>query len=178
MSTYLLSLGCFIYLRIHFLSLRVVREDLGANVSPSNTRKTTNSKPSTKAAPTLCALKRITSNAASAEGLDANSWALRLEGNGTIHRKAGCEDENEGSSTQAARDFSSSFNVTERSELDEGSDEEESMGKTDLNAAEERGNTSTVGGEVGEVRSNQRGRGDGGLEHSNERISVDGLDYL
>jgi hypothetical protein len=160
------------------LSLRVVREDLGANVSPSNTRKTTNSKSSTKAAPSLCTLKRIGSNAASAEGLDANGWALRLEGNGTIHRKASCEDENKASSTQATRNFSSSFNITEWSELDEWADQEETVGQADFYSSKEGRDTGAVCWQVGEVASDKSTASDWSLQHTNEWVAIQWLDNL
>jgi len=52
------------------------------------------------------------------------------------------------------------------------------MSKANLNAAKQRGDTSAVRGQVGEVPSHQRGRGDGSFEHTNEGVAIDGLDHL
>ena len=52
------------------------------------------------------------------------------------------------------------------------------MGKADLNTAEQRRDTSAVGGEVREVASYQGRGGDGGLQHANEGIAIDRLDHL
>ena len=158
--------------------LLVVREDLGADIAPANTGKTSYSEASSKVAPAISRLKRIRCDGAARESLDTNNRDFVLESHSTVSREAESEDGDEASSGKAARDFSNTFNVAERSEFDKGTDKEESVSKTDFNTAEERGDTSAVGREVGEVRSNQGRGGYGSLEHANEGVAIDGLDDL
>jgi len=84
---------------------------LGADVSPSNTRETTDSEASGKLAPAISALERIRGQRATREGLDTNLGAFVLESNGTIGRQAQGQDQDQTSSGQAARDFGNISNV-------------------------------------------------------------------
>ena len=79
--------------------------------------------------------------------------------------------------TQCACEIAKCMSVG-RVHLDEGAGQEESVRQADLHSAQQRGNASAVSGQSGQVRCHDRGRGDGGLQHSNEGISVDGLDNL
>jgi hypothetical protein len=160
------------------VDLLVVREDLSADIAPANTSKASNCKTGSKAAPSVSRLEGIRRNRASREGLDTNSGDIVLESHSAVHRKAKGEDGNNASSGKAAGDFSNTCDIAEGTKLDEGTNEEKSVGKTNLNATEEGGDTSAVGREVGEVRSNHWGGGHGGLEHANEGVSVDRLDHL
>ena len=68
--------------------------------------------------------------------------------------------------------------ILKRAHLDEWADEEESVGQTNLNSAQQGGNTGAIGGQGGKEASDDGGRGDGGLQHANEGIAVDGLNDL
>ena len=64
------------------------------------------------------------------------------------------------------------------SHLDEGTSQEEAVCKANLHTAEQRRDTSPVDWQVGEEVSDDGSRGHWGLQHTDERITVDGLDDL
>lgn len=62
--------------------------------------------------------------------------------------------------------------------LDEGAAHKETVGEPDLHAAQNWADASAVRGQVGEVCSDQRRGGHGGLQHAHEGVAVEGLDHL
>jgi hypothetical protein len=162
--------------------LLVVWEDLGADISPGDSRETTDSPSSSKVGPTIRALERIASNVTSRQCLDSNLWDIVLEGDLSVHGKAHGEDQDKSSSRHASSNLSSisrgTGKCTQWSELDEWTDQQESVGKSDLNTSQEWRHSGAVGWEVGQIAGHERRRGDWSLEHSDEWISVDWLDNL
>ena len=159
-------------------NLTVVRQDLGAHIGPCHTTQPTNSEPGSKVAPAIGRLQRIGGHGATRKGLNTDGGGFGLEGDGPVHGEGEGEDGNNASRGQRAGNFGNAFDVAEGPVLDEGAGDEESVGKADFNTAEEGGDTGAVGGEVGEVRGDEGRGGDGGFEHADEGIAVDGLDYL
>lgn len=62
--------------------------------------------------------------------------------------------------------------------LDEGTSQQETVSQTDLNTAQNGGNSGPVSGQVGQVVGHDGSGGHGGLQHTNEGVAVHGLDDL
>jgi hypothetical protein len=158
--------------------LLVVWQDLGANIAPSDPRKTANSESSSKFAPPFGRLQRIPGDVAPRQGFDANLRHIVLKSNSPICRQAQGQDNDQPCCREASRNFSDAFQVAERPKLDEGANQQESVGEPNLYAAEQRRNAGAVCWEVGQVVCNDGGRCDWSFQHSNKGVTVDGLDHL
>jgi hypothetical protein len=156
--------------------LRVVWQDLGQDVSKGAAGHTTDQPSSGELVPTLSALQGVTCDHATGKGLHTDGGG-GLEGSSTVDRKADSEDHNQASSGGASNNLSLA-GVAERAELDEGASHEEAVGKANLHTTKNAGHAGAVGGEVGQVRGNDGGGGDWGLQHSNEGIAIQGLNDL
>jgi hypothetical protein len=64
------------------------------------------------------------------------------------------------------------------SHLDERSTDQEAVSEANLDTTEQRGYTTAVDGEVREVVGYDGCRGDGGLQHTNERVTIERLNHL
>jgi len=157
-------------------SLRVVREDLGEDVGPGHAREATNEPAGGELSPPLGGLEGVTGDVTAGESLKANNL-VALEGGGTVDAKAGGEDKDKARAGEAAGNLSG-ISGAEGAKLDEGSSQEETVGKANLDAAGEGRDTSAVSGQVGEEVGHDGGGGHGSLKHADEGVTVDGLDNL
>eukprot|EP00959_Pyramimonas_sp_CCMP1952_P142276 2978151-Pyramimonas_sp.AAC.3 len=142
--------------------LLVKGQDLGADVAPGNAGEATHGPAGGEVGPAIGALESILGELAA--------------GDSAVDGQAQGQDANEASGGKAAGNLGGG-GVTEGTELDEGADQEETVGETDLSAAEHGGHTGAVGGQVGQEAGNQGGGGHRGLKHADERIVVQGRDH-
>ena len=122
------------------------------------------------------ALWRGSLEIATAQGLDTNDF-VTLERGGTIDAQAGSEDQYKSCTRQAPRKFSR-IRGSKRTELDERTGYEKTVSKPNFNTSQKWCNASSIGRQVGEEVGHVRRRCHRRLEHANERITIDWLDYL
>lgn len=162
--------------------LLVVWEDLSAHVSPGHSRETTDGPSSSKLRPSLRALEGVAGDVASGQSLNSDLRNIVLEGHLSVHGEAQGEDQHKSSSGHASSNLGSisgcTSKVTQRTKLDEWTDQQKPVGKSNLDTSEKWRNSSAVCWEVGQVVCHQRRRGDWGLEHADEWISVNWLNHL
>jgi len=156
--------------------LRVVWQHLRKNIRPGDSRQTSNEPTRRERSPAFSRLKWVFRDCTTTERLQPNNF-IALESCCTINAEACSQDENQARARKTASNFSR-VSGSKRAEFDERAGHEETVSESNFNPSKQRSNTSAIGWKVGQEVRDVRRRGHGSLEHTNEWITIDGLDDL
>lgn len=153
-------------------------EDIEQPVRPNNTRDPTEEPSASESSPPFRSLELI-SRLGTPRQCQARCFRrlTLLEGGDSVDRQAKSKNSDKSCSSEGTR-FPTHSGVAERASEDKGTDEEVSVGKTDLDSTQERRNGGSVSGKVGEVPRYQRTARHWRLESADEGVAVEWLDHL